>query len=100
CSLGSDVDGQPYQRTSVAAFLPPAAILDIVADRAGATGPGLVVFCGTIVSLTGQLRFGERWSCRLADPALGRELTVDYRVVDLMAQIREPYRVPVTGGGG
>jgi len=100
CVLSSEVDGKPYQETPVASFLPPAEILDIVADRAAATAPGLVVFCGTIVSLTGQLGFGDDWSCRLADPVLGRELTVSYRVVQLMELVREPYRVPVAGGGG
>jgi len=100
CVLSSTVDGRPYQETPVSAFLPPADILDIVAERADARGPGLVVFCGTIVALRGHLEFGDRWECHLTDPVLDRQLSLRYRLVNLMDGIREGYRVPVFREGG
>ena len=95
CVLSSAVDGRPYQETPVSAFLPPTEILDLVAERADARGPGLVVFCGTIVSLSGHLEFGDHWECHLMDPVLGRRLSLGYRLVYLMDGVREGYRVPV-----
>ncbi len=95
CVLTSTVDGKPYQETPVSAFLTPEAILELVAERANAQGPGLAVFCGTIVSLTGHLGFGDRWECQLTDPVLGRQISVGYDLTYLMEEIREEYRVPV-----
>jgi hypothetical protein len=54
-----------------------------------------VVFCGTIVSLSGHLEFGDRWECHLTDPVLNRRLSLDYRLAYLMDGVREGYRVPV-----
>jgi 4-hydroxyphenylacetate 3-monooxygenase len=100
CRLSSTLDGEPYQDNSVAMFLPPPEILEVVAARTTAAGPGLVVFCGTAAALTGHLGFGSRWECRLTDPVLGRELVVGYEVTDVIGAVHPPFRVPVRGGDG
>ncbi len=99
CTLTSTVDGRPYQDTSVAQFLHPDDVLATVRDRADVPERGVVVFCGTIVSVTAQLGFGSRWSFALRDPVLRRSLEHTYDVVELMGEIRPGFRVPLTAAG-
>ena len=77
------------------AFLRPEAILDIVHERADLPDRGLVVFCGTYVSVTGTIEFGTEWSFRMVDPVLGREIAHGYRVERLFEDIHPDFRVPV-----
>ncbi|WP_344613733.1 DUF2848 family protein [Dactylosporangium salmoneum] len=98
CRLSSTIDGRVYQDVPVSVFLPPERILEVVAERTTATGPGMMIFCGTYVSVTGHLDFGTRFECRLADPVLGRELNAGYDVVEIRAAVRPGFRVPVQAG--
>lgn len=99
CVLGSTVDGEDYQLVGVDAFLSPPDVLGVLRDRAAVPDSGLVVFCGTIASLSGELGFGREWSCWLTDPVLGRDLTVGYRVEPLLDEVRPDHRVPLLATG-
>jgi 4-hydroxyphenylacetate 3-monooxygenase len=101
CVLKSWVDGRLYQDVSVAAFLHPDDVLRIVAERApGLPQRGLVIFCGTIVSVDKRLGFGRDWRFQLDDPTAGRRIEHGYTVVEMFEAIAEGYRVPVVTGDG
>jgi hypothetical protein len=67
-------DNRPYQRTGVNFFLPPHEILALV-DAV----PGTVVYGGTVSSLGGSFEFDARFTGRLTDPVLGRNIELTYR---------------------
>lgn len=95
CQLSCDLDGEPYQRVGVDAFLNPEDVLDVLRERADVPDRGVVVFCGTYVSVTGELGFGTRWSFALSDPVLGREIAHAYQIAQLLPELHEGYRVPL-----
>lgn len=100
CLLESWVDGELYQRTSVASFLPPEELLDVLRSRADVPPTGVVLFAGTIVSVTGDLCFGSRWAIQLSDPVLDRRLAHTYDVDELMPEVKDGFRVPLAAAGG
>jgi hypothetical protein len=95
CTLACDLDGEPYQRVGVEAFLDPDAVLEILRERADVPDAQFAVFCGTYVSLSGSLGFGSEWSFSLEDPVLGRSISHAYEVVGLLDELQEGYRVPL-----
>ena len=99
CQLSCDLDGEPYQRVGVAAFLAPLDVLALVRERAEVPERGFVVFCGTYVSVTGELGFGSRWSFGLSDPVLGRQIEHAYEVSELLPEVHDGFRVPLVAGG-
>lgn len=96
CQLWSDLDGDPYQRVGVDAFLSPPDVLRIVRERADVPDRDVVIFCGTYVSVSGELEFGERWSFGLVDPTHGRSIEHHYRVPQLLPELHDGYRVPIS----
>ena len=96
CMLESWIDGELYQSTPVSTFFSPLDLLEILRSRVDVPERGVVLFAGTIVSVTGDLGFGASWSFRMSDPVLGRELTHRYDVVEVMPEIHEGYRVPLS----
>src|SRR6185437_12930235 len=66
-SLASAVDGVDYQRGSLSAIRVPSDLLPRVLMIVGPR-EDLVVFCGTVPVIGGQLRPGQRFECRLAVP--------------------------------
>ncbi|MGV9801623.1 DUF2848 family protein [Mycobacterium sp. NPDC003449] len=100
CVLESWVDGTPYQRTPTGTFLSPKELLATLRERANPPEANFVLYAGTIVALDGRLAYGPRWSFRLHDPVLGREITHAYRLEPLMAEMAEGFRVPLTVEGG
>ena len=79
-----DVDGrrEPYQAGSAAAMLPPEALVKELISRGGTFGPGSVMFCGTLASLS-AIRPSPRFEMELHDPVLDRTLRHTYRVHEL-----------------
>jgi 4-hydroxyphenylacetate 3-monooxygenase len=61
----SDVDGEPYQRGSLAAMRTPTDLLSRMAGTLGAVEDDLVIFCGTVPLLTGSFRAGRHWRIQL-----------------------------------
>jgi hypothetical protein len=61
----SDVDGEPYQRGSLAAMRTPTDLLSRMAATLGQVEDDLVIFCGTVPLLTGAFRAGRHWRIQL-----------------------------------
>jgi 4-hydroxyphenylacetate 3-monooxygenase len=61
----SDVDGQPYQRGSLASLRTPTDLLSRLNSTLGELRDDLVIFCGTVPLLTGAFRAGRRWRVAL-----------------------------------
>jgi hypothetical protein len=95
CELWSDLDGQPYQRCGVAIFRDPEELVALVRERADVPETGFMIFCGTYVSVTGELAFGDTWSFGLADPVLGRRIEHAYTLGYLLEEVRDGFRVPL-----
>lgn len=98
--LECDVDGRPYQRVGVDVFLSPTDVLRLVRERADVPERGLVVYCGTYVSVGGELSYGSTWTTRLIDPTRRRTISHEYRVEALLDEVHEPFRVPLQADGG
>lgn len=94
-TLACDIDGEPYQRMPASVFLDPPSIIETVRSRTFLADESIVVFCGTYASIDRKIRFGDRWSFRMDDPILDRSISHDYRVVNLMDDVRPEYRVPL-----
>jgi uncharacterized protein DUF2848 len=77
--VGSDVDGEPYQRGSLAAMRTPTDLLARMTATLGEFSDDLVMFCGTVPLLTGTFRPGRLWRVQLQlDP--DTSLTHSYEV--------------------
>jgi hypothetical protein len=76
----SDVDGNPYQRGSLASLRTPADLLSRLTSALGELGDDLVIFCGTVPLLTGEFHVGRRWLLRL-NLDLNTCLTHSYEVL-------------------
>lgn len=61
----SDVDGEPYQRGSLAAMRTPTDLLARMTSTLGQVEDDLVIFCGTVPLLTGAFREGRHWRVQL-----------------------------------
>ena len=92
--LRSTVDGRPCQDVGTAVFLSPPDVLGLLRERApGLPETGLLVFCGTYVSLDKKLGFGARWDFSLHDPVSGRSIEHGHDIVDVMQAVSPGYRV-------
>ncbi len=99
CVLSSYVDGDLYQRVPVQEFLRPVDILQILRERARPPIRDFVVFCGTSVSVSGRIRFGQTWRIGLSDPVLGRTIDHEYEVVSVFEDILPEFRVALKSIG-
>jgi 4-hydroxyphenylacetate 3-monooxygenase len=61
----SEVDGQPYQRGTLAALREPGELLSRLAAAVPDADADLVLFCGTLPLLAGRFAFGQAWKLRL-----------------------------------
>lgn len=77
-ALESAIDGEPYQRGTLAQIAPLASLLALFRTRNDATD--FVLFCGTVPLLGGAFRFGRRFSARLSGGPLAVPLTLDYQI--------------------
>lgn len=97
CRLKSWVDGKLYQDVAAGVFMRPEDLLKIVAERTGSLpARDYVIFCGTYVSVDKSIGFGADWVIELADPQGGRAIHHQYKVHNLLEEIRPEYRVPVS----
>lgn len=69
-----------YQEATLAALLPPSALLPGLRRRAGRLLDGVVLFSGTVPTVDGELIYGDAWELELADPRLGRVIRTQYSV--------------------
>ncbi len=80
--LESDMDGEPYQRGTMAAVREPVELIADYFQGYKTVPPEFAMFLGTIPAI-GGVRPGKRFSARLADDGTGRALTLDYETVTL-----------------
>lgn len=86
CIAGDSDEAVLVQRGLCGALLPPAKLLEILADRLGRKPPeGTLILSGTI---GGEPPCGmERWRMRLNDPRGDRDLRLEYRVRNLADEL-------------
>ena len=73
-----------YQKTPLSAIISAEDILDLAESRmADGQKDGLVIFSGTVATLTGDIIYGSYFRGELFDPNLKRTLTCEYRVKTL-----------------
>ena len=80
--LESDMDGEPYQRGTMAAVREPVELIADYFQGYKTVPPEFAMFLGTIPAI-GGVRPGRRFSARLADDGTGRALTLDYETATL-----------------
>lgn len=85
--LESYVDGQLYQKASVAEFWTPLEMVEAVKDRIGQVPGAKVFYSGTVVSENATLDFGKQWSLRMIDPVTGKTIRHDYTVTVLADEV-------------
>lgn len=96
CILRSWVDGRLYQEVGVAKFLHPETMVATVNERVnGVPERDYIIFSGTIVSVDKELGFGEHWKYEIEDPVKGRSIKAEYRVVNILSEVKDGYQVPL-----
>ncbi len=68
-----------YQKSALKTLLPPKKFLEIV-DRDKLSKKGLIIFSGTIPTVTGKLQFPESFQIEMIDPVLKRCISYQYRI--------------------
>lgn len=76
--LESWIDGEAYQRGTLAAIMPLAELLKLFKTRFTATN--FVLSCGTVPLLTGGFRFGRSFRAQLHGGPLRAPLTLEYEI--------------------
>lgn len=83
-SISNDgVAFEPYQSGTVAMIRPLATLLEGAAAAGGGLADGLVVFCGTVPTLSGKIVPARHFSASICDPVTDRTLGVAYRIDEL-----------------
>lgn len=77
-ALESWIDGEAYQRGTLAQIMPLTALLDLF--RARFTATNFVLSCGTVPLLTGGFRFGRTFKAQLHGGQLRTPLTLEYDI--------------------
>lgn len=85
--MESYVNGELYQKASVAEFWSPDEIVRSVQGRIPESDGTTILFSGTVVSVDGVMDFGLNWSLRMTDPVLNRTIRHDYTVTVLSNEI-------------
>jgi hypothetical protein len=77
-ALESWIDGEAYQRGTLAQILPLSTLLDLLRSRYATRN--FVLSCGTVPLLTDGFRFGRRFTARLHGGPLPTALTLEYEI--------------------
>ena len=72
-----------YQEGRLGVLLNPAGLMDFVKSKVPGPLQDLLIFSGTLGSLTGGFLFGECFDAELVDEHLGRRLSISYGVLPL-----------------
>jgi hypothetical protein len=87
CTVVDNGETVEYQDASVSEFWTPAEMLQGVRESVVPVTGAIILFSGTVVTLEERLRFAEKWTIRLTDPVLGREITHTYDVEVLATEV-------------
>ena len=69
-----------YQQGLLALIMDPKALVEFVASKVNSPLQNLIIYSGTLGSLTSGFVFGERFMAKLTDPKLGRSLELGYEI--------------------
>lgn len=72
-----------YQKGRLALIMEPRSLMEFVASKVRFPLEHLIIYSGTLGSLTGGFVFGERFLAKLADPKLDRILDLGYEIVPM-----------------
>lgn len=72
-----------YQQGPLALIMDPKTLMEFVASKVAFPLENLVIYSGTLGSLTGGFVFGEQFTAKLTDPNLGRSLDLTYRILPM-----------------
>jgi hypothetical protein len=72
-----------YQEATLAAMLPPSALLPGVRRHVGRDLTGVACFSGTVPTVDGELIYGDAYELELADARLDRRIRTQYSVTVL-----------------
>jgi Protein of unknown function (DUF2848) len=80
-----EIDGETIanQDGRLATILNPAALMEFSRSKVGDNLDGMLIFSGTVGTVSGKYIYGERFIAGLHDPVLKRSLSVDYAVLPL-----------------
>ena len=78
----STKDGKktPYQEGRLGLILSPMDLTGFVRSMIQEPLKNMIIFSGTIATLTGEFNFGEQFSAELLDETLGRSLKISYGI--------------------
>ena len=76
------IDGREmvYQKGTLALILDPDTLLEFVTSKIKSPLENMIVFSGTIGSLTGGFVFGSQFTAKLIDQKLNRSLSLSYEI--------------------
>jgi hypothetical protein len=72
-----------YQQGRLGLILDPAGLMDFVRSKIPGPLEKMVIYSGTVGTLTGGFVFGETFSASLTDPKLGRSLELSYDIAPM-----------------
>ena len=72
-----------YQKGALSLIMDPESLMKFVASKVKFPLEHVVIYSGTLGSLTGGFVFGERFTAKLTDPKLGRSLNVSYEILPM-----------------
>jgi len=72
-----------YQQGRLALIMGPKKLMDFVASMVRIPLENVIIYSGTLGSLTGGFVFGEQFTAKLTDPKLGRNLDLSYEVLPM-----------------
>jgi len=72
-----------YQQGPLALIMDPKSLMEFVASKVKFPLENLIIYSGTLGSLTGEFVFGEQFMAKLTDPKLGRSLNLSYEVLPM-----------------
>ena len=70
----------PYQEGQLELILSPMDLIGFVRSMIQGPLKNMIIFSGTIATLTGEFNFGEQFSAELLDETLGRSLDMSYKI--------------------
>lgn len=87
CTVVDHGETVEYQDASVAEFWTPAEMLNGTRESVVHVPGAIILFSGTVVTLEEKLRFAEKWTIRMSDPVLGREISHTYDIEVLATEV-------------
>lgn len=72
-----------YQQGPLALIMDPNSLMEFVASKVKFPLENVIIYSGTLGSLTGEFVFGEQFMAKLTDPKLGRSLDLRYEILPM-----------------